>query len=565
MSSASKRVATSSAGDGRPGKASKTVPPQVAARLAAERRASAGQDAEMSMGEEDEEEDEEESARIAAVEDGDESDDEDHEEEEESGRIAAVEDGDESDDEEEEEEEEDEEEPVPPRAAASTNEFDGSVAYVALADMCKSHLARRAGAILAGEEPEYEEEDDEEEDDDDWEKGSNTDDSSDRAADEDVGSLYSDQGFNDEEKAHAAAAASEQSEKTGQMVAVPPTQVADDASSTAIVPVPPPHMSTEAANVLANAEATENDGDHLTGTARSQIATLQRRNRAHKTDVSRLSSINSDVMMANATLCNALRQLGGVIPAGAEMVAGANAPAIVAGVIPLLPGIAPPPPDNSAIATSAPMSERYCMRQLYLPRTSDMTEATKFKLLGKNRVWPHAIASYMRRKDFLAPQVQARSTQDVAFQLTDRSNSKKKLSETTLKPGNAGVPIVNFKLDLMYAGTDEKVEISSLAASKRASVRSVGEPAQLNNNWIVPMQDGIVHFEIRRLNVLSTMTEPMHRQFYYQLTAVDQEFAYLNARTPVFWVMSKIGDTKHKAVDAPMQGGHADIAPAAAQ
>ena len=193
------------------------------------------------------------------------------------------------------------------------------------------------------------------------------------------------------------------------------------------------------------------------------------------------------------------------------------------------------------------------MRQLYLPDTSTITAATKFKLDGK--VWPHAIATYERFQDALAPIVECRARQHLDFQLYDRRDNKKKVTETVLKPGTGNNPIINFKLECVYDDTGGLVTINSLAESKRGEIRALAVPETLNaGNLVAPMENGIVKFMITKLHFKSSMCCPIHRKFRWRIVAVEDEFSFLNMQSPSFWVVSKVHKVANRGVVAPGVG-----------
>jgi hypothetical protein len=306
----------------------------------------------------------------------------------------------------------------------------------------------------------------------------------------------------------------------------------------------PAHMDETATAALAVAEEAdeaEDDGD-----VRSRKASNDRRIGALKAQVARVCASNSTLREANATLCHALRQSNLPIPAGAEQTAQALGEQIAAGQTPIMAGIAPPAPDKPDLTEDTPMDQRYYLRQLYLPDTSTIQSSTKYKLNGN--VWPHAIATYERRQDVLAPIVECRARQVIEFQLHDRKDCKKKVTERVLKPDSANLPIINFKLDCVYDDTGEKVTIANLAQDKINGVRALANPTCLNQEWTVPMENGRVRFVITEIHFRSQMTDPIHRKFRYKLAAVNEEFSFLNIQSPSFWVVSKVSKVTHKNV-----------------
>ena len=452
----------------------------------------------------------------------DDDEDEEDEEGEENARIAAVEDGGES---EEEEEEEAAAAPAPaPVAAASSSAplpqavapFDPMAALGLLGGMCQGAIARcKVGGTTGIDVDALPEEDDAEEEGSEFEP-SDDEEEEDDDDDSDAYSVCSDgSGFDDAE-----------------LKAI--KQASSAAASTAIVPA---NMGENA--MVAYEEATDMEVDTDDTSDKSKIATLERKNRLLRQQNVRVCTDNSTLREANATLCHALRQGNLPIPAGAQQTAQALGQqlALTAAATPLMAGIAPPPPDDSSIATDALIKDTLCMRQLWLPDTSTLTASTKFKLNG--RVWPHAICTYQRLQDDLAPCVEADSKQIIEFQLFDRRDRAKKVTEQTLAPQGGSMPIINFKLECVYDDGGEPVTIQSLAADKRERVRQLADPTCFNNNWIVPMDKGRVKFVVNQIYFRSGMTNPIHRKFRYKLTAVDQQYAFLNTHSPSFWVIAK--------------------------
>ena len=319
------------------------------------------------------------------------------------------------------------------------------------------------------------------------------------------------------------------------------TVVESPAETDASMPAPP-HMDDIATQAM---EMVNDNGEAEAD--RAKYMTIDRKCRALKSQVARVCASNSTLREANATLAHALRQANLPIPVGAEITAGTLGEQLIAGNAPIMAGIAPPSVDDVDIPDNAPLSQRFCIRQCYLVDTSTITAATKFKLNG--RVWPHAIATYERLQDVLAPVVECRARQVIQFQLYDRRDRTKKVTEMNLKPKSGGGG-VNFKLECVYDDTGEKVTIASLAPEKRTTIRSLCSMPSLNNDWTVPMNNGQVRFVISTMNFKSSMTSPIHRKFRYKLTAVDSKFAFLNTQSPSFYVVSKVWKVSRRNVDA---------------
>jgi hypothetical protein len=533
MSSSGKRPATAGSSGARPpaqkvarGTGGKSVPAHVAAALQRQRAAAGNADSE-EEGEESEDEEAAEDARVGRMEDGastPEEEEEDEEEEEEG------EDEDEDEDEEDEEDEDDDEEEeeaseVPAHAPAPPSAFDGDAALGVLGDMARNRLARTAGDALAdGDGNLLEDEPDTDDDDDDDFVDPGEEDV------EDAMSEASDEGFTAEELAQIK----KSTDAAGTSTALVP------ASSSA-----PAHMD-ETAQAAMDVVNNEGDEGAEEGGGSSKVSTIERKNRALKVQVTRVCGANSSLREANATLCHALRQANMPIPPGCEQTANAIGEQLTAGQTPIMAGIAPPPPDNPALPDGTPMKDLYCLRQCWLPDTSTISAATKFKLTGK--VWPHAIATYQRLRDDLAPICEHACRQIIEFQLIDRRDSTKKVTENVLKPDAGVTPIINFKLECVYDDTNELVTIDSMHEKYKGNLRALADPTCFNQNWTVPMQSGRVKFQINKVFFMSGMSDPIHRKFRYKLTAVDRDFSYLDSHSPAFWIMSKVWKAQHRKV-----------------
>jgi len=321
-------------------------------------------------------------------------------------------------------------------------------------------------------------------------------------------------------------------------------------SSGAIVPAAPSTQANMDDTAAAAMAVVDEPPDPKDTTDRAKLGTVERKNRALKTQVTRVCSSNSSLREANATLCHALRQASIPIPPGCDMTAQTLGAQLVAGQQPVMAGIAPPAPDKPNLPDDTPMKELFYMRQCWLPDTSTMTASTKFKLNGK--VWPHAIATYQRLQDELAPICEHAARQIVEFQLLDRRDRTKKVTELALKPDEQ-TPRIHFKLECVYDDTGEPVTIDNLMEKYRSGVSKLADPTALNNNWTVPMEKGRVKFVINKVFFMSGMTDPIHRKFRYNLTAVDEQFSFLNASSPAFYIMSKVWKATHRAVVAATQ------------
>tara|TARA_B110000037_G_scaffold49927_1_gene61375 strand:+ start:971 stop:1576 length:606 start_codon:yes stop_codon:yes gene_type:complete len=180
------------------------------------------------------------------------------------------------------------------------------------------------------------------------------------------------------------------------------------------------------------------------------------------------------------------------------------------------------------------------MDMCHLPATESIVTATRFK--HRPVRWPHAVATYLRTSESLVPIVAKRDKQVLEWQLVDRLDKKRRVTERDLKPHGGPNPNVFFELHLLYDDTNEKVTISSLDPIRAKAIKTLAEPSVLNGTKEA-MRNGRVSFSITYMHALSGMTEPRHRRFRYRLVCVDEglkDYPHIHCDSPAFFSIAKI-------------------------
>ena len=193
------------------------------------------------------------------------------------------------------------------------------------------------------------------------------------------------------------------------------------------------------------------------------------------------------------------------------------------------------------------------MRMLHLPDTSTLRAPKRFGT-DKDR-WPHCLDIYNPKQD-LAPCTEKRIRQFLQFQLYDKRDGLRQVTETHLRAAHeARDPVINFRLHLVYDDDPSTaVTIDNLAEYKCAKLTQLSMPNIIGTTE-EPMCQGKVTFRISALYVMAGHTEPSGRKFRWRIECVAPRFTTeLDAYSPGFYNVSK---SKLKQLETPRKRGNA--------
>lgn len=173
-----------------------------------------------------------------------------------------------------------------------------------------------------------------------------------------------------------------------------------------------------------------------------------------------------------------------------------------------------------------------------LPDTSTVITDTKFDI--KVTSFPHAVCRYSRTSEKFAPHVEARRPIPLTWKLVNRQDPSISCSEADLKPSVAQ-PKIKYRLKLVYADDGTEVTMESLTPQAQ-HIGKLSEPNIIGSS-IERVQGGAITFRIKKLNVLSSMTKPLHRKFRFELTCLDEDlkgFEHMHASTFDFYSVARL-------------------------
>lgn len=264
-----------------------------------------------------------------------------------------------------------------------------------------------------------------------------------------------------------------------------------------------------------------------------RLGTVKKKCNLLKAQMKRLAAENSKMRVQLATCVGTLRHHNLDVESSISgMVAGVAIPHMIT----FGNGVVAEPVANDAFPFCIIFENDQNTTSWTVPRRSDAHK------------WPAAYGNYSRKTARMVPIAEKRTKQILVFRLYDRLTPSKVVTEHDLLPGDARA-IINYRLDLVYADTDEVVTIDSLNEKDQENITMLTEP-NIVNTMLTPMVNGQVCFHISHLNVLSGMTIPIHRMFRYKLTCTHPTLSaneHMTKHTRAFYALSKLKHVNLKA------------------
>ena len=339
--------------------------------------------------------------------------------------------------------------------------------------------------------------------------------------------------------------ASGDEEVAAQGAIVPAPSEAAPAAAPVAAPAAAPAAAPPPAPVEVTATAVLDDPQTKTAYQRS-LGKVNKQLALSNTECTRLKQ-------ANATLAHALRQRGIELPEGALYVSGTHdthVPDATAGAgtgVPLAPPVVERAPLDAGRASRSACACSTC------PTRRPSCTPKRFGT-DKDR-WPHCLDIYNPKQD-LAPCTEKRIRQFLQFQLYDKRDGLRQVTETHLRAAHeARDPVINFRLHLVYDDDPSTaVTIDNLAEYKCAKLTQLSMPNIIGTTE-EPMCQGKVTFRISALYVMAGHTEPSGRKFRWRIECVAPRFTTeLDAYSPGFYNVSK---SKLKQLETPRKRGNA--------
>jgi len=186
-------------------------------------------------------------------------------------------------------------------------------------------------------------------------------------------------------------------------------------------------------------------------------------------------------------------------------------------------------PPRTQRAELAPDEFAYDMRMMHVADTSAVMTPKRFGT--KKARWPHCMDLYGPKKDDLSPCVEKRLKQFLQFQLYDKRDHARAVTENDLRTSEEPV---EFVLCLRY---DDAPQID-------VTLDNINQLEQKQ-----PMVGGRVTFKLTHQFVMSGMTAPPHRKFCWFLKCTHPTFKdKLMEYSPGFYCISK---SKLKQLETP--------------
>lgn len=195
----------------------------------------------------------------------------------------------------------------------------------------------------------------------------------------------------------------------------------------------------------------------------------------------------------------------------------------------------------------------FAMRQMHVIDAGGLDGPLRCVKGRGDAMWPHSVEAYGRagrQQENLFNVVEKRHKQYIGFEMFDHNDHSKSPAQCTqelremLVEGMSGN--LKFVLELVYAdNVDETVCLVDLNVRASETIDAVTEPQNALENPYC-LVNGIVQFPPFKLNVLSSNTYPMHRQFRYVCRCVNRsDSAYvLTAKSAPFYCKAKSGFTE---------------------
>ena len=300
----------------------------------------------------------------------------------------------------------------------------------------------------------------------------------------------------------------------------------------------------KAAAVPAPAAAEEPpDPEAELDLAASQKKTLiDKRILVYKRRFAAANTENTQLKRALVALVRACRHRGVDIPVAAQSAAGRVMED------PQLNSALPPVPSEASsidlingggpttVCHTVVKGVRFAMRMLNLPDTSAIDTPTRFPVTGPR--FPTVIDKFAKSQEGLVAMTESWAMQRLQFGLFKIVNGRWQEADNH----ELGTDDVKFRLNLVYDDArTEVVTVPSLSEQKQKSLKYgvLSDPNVLNQG-AEPLRAGKIHWTLKSLHVLSSMTVPMNRKFCYHLECLSEPFkGELDCHSVGFYNVSK--------------------------
>jgi hypothetical protein len=163
---------------------------------------------------------------------------------------------------------------------------------------------------------------------------------------------------------------------------------------------------------------------------------------------------------------------------------------------------------------------KFAMRMLNLPDTSVIDVPTRFARTGPR--FPTVIDRFSKSQEGLVAMTESWAVQRLQFGLFKIVDGQWQGVDNH----ELGTDDVKFRLNLVYDDArDEVVTVASLAEQKQKSLKYgvLSDPNVLNRGE-EPLRAGKIHWKLKSLHVLSSMSVPNNRKFCYHLECLTEPF-----------------------------------------
>ncbi|MGZ0213998.1 MAG: hypothetical protein ACKVI4_16100, partial [Actinomycetales bacterium] len=277
--------------------------------------------------------------------------------------------------------------------------------------------------------------------------------------------------------------------------------------------------------------------------AASQKKTLvDKRILVYKRRFAAANTENTQLKRALVALVRACRHRGVDIPVAAQSAAGRVMED------PQLNSALPPVPSEASsidlingggpttVCHTVVKGVKFAMRMLNLPDTSAIDTPTRFPVTGPR--FPTVIDKFAKSQEGLVAMTESWAMQRLQFGLFKIVNGRWQEADNH----ELGTDDVKFRLNLVYDDArTEVVTVPSLSEQKQKSLKYgvLSDPNVLNQG-AEPLRAGKIHWTLKSLNVLSSMTVPMNRKFCYHLECLSEPFkGELDCHSVGFYNVSK--------------------------